>query len=84
MERSLINERNRASVKAVRARCVKFGRKRKLMPLQVAHARKLIDDNESPQAVATRSRLQALAVQRFTGRWPDKNARQAMGTIIAA
>jgi DNA invertase Pin-like site-specific DNA recombinase len=52
LERSLISERTRAGVKAAKARGVKFGRKRKLTPQQVAHARKLIDDNESPRAVA--------------------------------
>ena len=52
LERSLISERTRAGVKAAKARGVKFGRKRKLTQQQVAHARKLIDDNESPQAVA--------------------------------
>lgn len=53
LERSLISERTRAGVKAAQARGVKFGRKRKLTPQQVAHARKLIDGKESPQAVAT-------------------------------
>jgi DNA invertase Pin-like site-specific DNA recombinase len=52
LERSLISERTHAGVKAAKARGVKFGRKRKLTPQQVAHARKLIDDNESPQPVA--------------------------------
>ncbi len=52
LERSLISERTRAGIKAAKARGVKFGRKRKLTPQQVAHARKLIDGNESPRAVA--------------------------------
>ena len=52
LERSLISERTRAGIKAAKARGVKFGRKRKLTPRQVAHARKLIDGNESPRAVA--------------------------------
>jgi DNA invertase Pin-like site-specific DNA recombinase len=52
LDRSLISERTRAGVKAAKARGVKFGRKRKLTPQLVAHARKLIDDNESPEAVA--------------------------------
>src|SRR5262249_40786833 len=51
LERSLISERTRAGVQAAKARGVKFGRKRKLTPQQVAHARKLIEDNESPRAV---------------------------------
>ena len=41
-----------AGIKAAKARGVKFGRKRKLTPQQVTHARKLIGNNESPQAVA--------------------------------
>ena len=52
LERSLISERTRAGIKAAKARGVKFGRKGKLTPQQVAHAGKLIGDNESPQAVA--------------------------------
>ena len=52
LERSLISERTRAGIKAAKARGVKFGRKRKLTRQQVAHARKLIDSNESPRAVA--------------------------------
>src|SRR5215470_16190897 len=41
LERSLIGERTRAGVQAAKARGVKFGRKRKLTPQQVAYARKL-------------------------------------------
>ena len=52
LEGSLISERTRAGVQAAKARGVKFGRKRKLTPQQVAYARKLIEDNESPRAVA--------------------------------
>jgi DNA invertase Pin-like site-specific DNA recombinase len=43
LERSLISERTCAGVKAAQRRCVRFGRKPKLTPQQVAHARKLID-----------------------------------------
>jgi len=39
-------------VKAAKARGVKFGRKRKPALQQMAHARKLVNDNESPGAVA--------------------------------
>jgi Enterobacteriaceae phage serine recombinase len=39
MERSLIAERTRAGVKAAKSRGVKFGRKPKLTPLQITHAR---------------------------------------------
>jgi DNA invertase Pin-like site-specific DNA recombinase len=52
LEPSLISERTRAGVKAAKVRGVKFGRKRKLTPQQVIHTRKLIDDHESPRAVA--------------------------------
>ncbi|MBV8892231.1 MAG: recombinase family protein, partial [Acidobacteria bacterium] len=43
LERSLISERTRAGVKAAQRRGVKFGRKRKLTPQQLDHARKLIE-----------------------------------------
>jgi len=46
LERSLISERTRAGVKAAKARGVKFGRKPKMTPEQITHARKLIDAGE--------------------------------------
>jgi DNA invertase Pin-like site-specific DNA recombinase len=46
LERSLISERTHAGVKAAKRRGVKFGRKRKLTPEQLDHARKLIDKGE--------------------------------------
>jgi len=52
LERSLISERTRAGVKAAQRRGVKFGRKPKMTPQQVAHARKLIDQGEDRQKVA--------------------------------
>ncbi len=52
LERSLISERTRAGVTAAMRRGVKFGRKRKLTPQQIEHARKLIEGDESPQDVA--------------------------------
>lgn len=52
LERSPIIERPRAGVKATRARGVKFGRKRKLTPQQVNHARKLIESGEAVPHVA--------------------------------
>jgi DNA invertase Pin-like site-specific DNA recombinase len=52
LERSLIRERTRAGVKAARGRGVKFGRKPKLTPQQVAHAHKLIDDGQRREDVA--------------------------------
>ena len=52
LERSLISERTRAGVKAAQRRGVKFGRKVKLTPEQIDHARKLIDKGEARQYVA--------------------------------
>ena len=52
LERSLISERTRAGVKAAKRRGVKFGRKVKLTPEQIDHARKLIDKGEARQYVA--------------------------------
>src|SRR6202161_1380568 len=52
LERSLISERTRAGVQAAQRRGVKFGRKVKLTPEQVAHARKLIDKGEARRYVA--------------------------------
>jgi len=46
LERSLISERTRAGVKAAKHRGVKFGRKRKLTPQQLEHARELIDKGD--------------------------------------
>jgi DNA invertase Pin-like site-specific DNA recombinase len=52
LERSLISERTRAGVKAAQRRGVRFGRKVKLTPEQIDHARKLIDKGEARQYVA--------------------------------
>src|SRR5271156_6314333 len=52
LERSLISERTRAGVKDAQRRGVKFGRKPKLTPEQIEHARKLIDKGEARQYVA--------------------------------
>jgi DNA invertase Pin-like site-specific DNA recombinase len=52
LERSLISERTRAGAAAAKTRGVKFGRKPKLTPQQVIHARKLIDSGEDRQQVA--------------------------------
>ena len=51
-ERSLISERTRAGVKVAQQRGTKFGRKRKLTPQQIEHARKLIDKGERREDVA--------------------------------
>jgi DNA invertase Pin-like site-specific DNA recombinase len=52
LERSLIVERTQAGTKEARRRGVKFGRKAKLSPAQVATARKLIEQGERVQDVA--------------------------------
>ena len=43
LERSLVVERTRAGVKAAQKRGVKFGRKPKLTPERLAHAKKIIN-----------------------------------------
>jgi len=52
LERSLIRERTQAGRAAAITRGVKMGRKPKLSSHQVAHARKLIAEGESPRPVA--------------------------------
>jgi len=52
LERSLINERTRAGVKAAQGRGVKFGRKPKLTAQQKQHARQLLDQGRPVQEVA--------------------------------
>ena len=52
LERSLIVERTRAGVKAARSRGVKFGPKLKLTPDRVRHARKLIQQGQTPTQAA--------------------------------
>jgi DNA invertase Pin-like site-specific DNA recombinase len=52
LERSLIVERTRAGVKAAQKRGVRFGRKVKLTPDRLAHARKLIDHGTTPTQAA--------------------------------
>lgn len=52
LERSLITERTRAGVKEAQKRGVKFGRKPKLSPAQVNHARQQIEQGQGVQDVA--------------------------------
>jgi DNA invertase Pin-like site-specific DNA recombinase len=52
LERSLIGERTKAGRAAAMARGVKMGRKVKLTPQQVAHARKLLEQGEHHDTVA--------------------------------
>ncbi len=61
LERSLIQERTKAGRAAAVVRGVKMGRKPKLTPQQVAHARRLIGQGERPDTVA-----QSLNVSRRT------------------
>ena len=61
LERSLIVERTRAGVKAAQKRGVKFGRRIKLTPDRMAHARKLIDQGKTPTEAA-----KLMAVSRAT------------------
>jgi DNA invertase Pin-like site-specific DNA recombinase len=52
LERSLIKERTKAGRASAIARGVIMGRKAKLSPQQVAHARKLIEQGEHHDTVA--------------------------------
>src|SRR6266581_3944190 len=52
LERSLIQERTKAGRAAAVARGIKMGRKPKLLPEQVAHARKLLEQGENSRDVA--------------------------------
>jgi DNA invertase Pin-like site-specific DNA recombinase len=52
LEQSLIQERTKAGRAAARARSMKMGRKPKLSPQQVAHARMLLEQGERPAHVA--------------------------------
>ena len=61
LERSLIQERTKAGRAAAQARGVKMGRKPLLSAPQVAHARKLLEQGESPHTVA-----RSLSVSRRT------------------
>jgi DNA invertase Pin-like site-specific DNA recombinase len=53
LERSLIMERTRAGLHAAKARGVKLGRKPKITPQQLTHARKLLEQGEEGRSVAT-------------------------------
>jgi DNA invertase Pin-like site-specific DNA recombinase len=52
LERSLISEGAKAGVVAARTRGVKFGRKPKLTPQQITHARKQIEQGQRQEDVA--------------------------------
>ena len=51
-ERSLVFERTRAGLASAKLRGARIGRPKSLTPAQVRHARKLLDGNERPLAVA--------------------------------
>jgi DNA invertase Pin-like site-specific DNA recombinase len=51
-ERALITERTRAGLASAKRRGVKLGRPPALSPEQVKHARKLVEEGESPGVVA--------------------------------
>lgn len=53
LQRSLISARARAGVEAAKRRDVKFGRKRKLMPQQIDHAREEIEKGKCREDVAS-------------------------------
>ncbi len=70
-ERGLIIERTQAGIKAAKRRSVKLGRKPKLSPPQVQHARVLIEKGTAPRM--SRGCL-AWRGQRSMQRWPDRRA----------
>ena len=72
LERSLISERTRAGVKAAKRRGVKFGRKPKLTPQQIDHARKLIDGGMRREDVAALFNVNRAP---FTGRLFETTAK---------
>ena len=57
LERGLITERTRAGMKAAKRRGVKFGRKPKLSPEQVDHAREQIERGKTVQEVTALFRV---------------------------
>jgi DNA invertase Pin-like site-specific DNA recombinase len=67
LERSLISERTRARVKAVRRRGVKFGRKPKLSSQQLAHAQKLIEEGQRREDMATLFKVSCVTLYRALG-----------------
>jgi DNA invertase Pin-like site-specific DNA recombinase len=70
LERSRISERTRAGVKAAQRRGVKFGRKPKLTPQQIGHARKLVDAGKRREDVAALLNVNRTTLYRAIARLP--------------
>jgi len=64
LERSLIQERTKAGRAAAKARGVKMGRKPKLSPQQVAHARELREQGQRPRQIAPLLKVSERTVER--------------------
>lgn len=67
LEKSLIKERTQAGRVAAIARGVKMGRKKILSDLQIAHARKLLEQNETPKQVAQTFNVSTRTLYRALG-----------------
>ena len=74
LERSLITERTLAGVRAAMGRGVRFGRKRKLSPSQVARARKLLESGENVRDVAALWNVSRATLYRALGTIDSKRA----------
>src|SRR5215831_20952199 len=64
LERSLIQERTKAGRAAAQARGVKMGRKPKLSPQQIAHARQLREQGKSSKHIAPLLKVSERTVER--------------------
>lgn len=75
-ERSLAAERTRAGLMAAKQRGQRIGRKPSLTPDQIAHARSLVEQGESPRAVARTLRVHRSTLYRHlpAGHQPGGNA----------
>ena len=72
LERSLLLERTQAGTAAAQARGVKMGPKFKLTPQQVAHARTLREQGESPVHVAQLLNVSRCTLERALGATTQK------------
>ena len=68
LERSLITERTRAGVMAAQKRGVRFGRRPKLSPPKIAHARQLIDGGQRVQDAPSLLSVSRLTLYRAMAR----------------